>query len=227
MGRDGWFGYHGTWAWVDLTSHVVRIEPADAEVCRQYIGGRGVQAHLVAQKVASLAPLGNPLSPDNRLVIGSGPLNDAAVATAGRGSCTFISPVTWSAQPAPWIPGHTPIHGLLTHSSAGGLFPNMLKRSGIDHLVIDGRADEPVRLVVTGEGVVIVDAEPELFEEVGGLRSLRPASAIAEYLAARHPGSATVSTGPAGWNLVPYACLTNDRHRNFGRGGAGAVFGSK
>jgi hypothetical protein len=94
MRRDGWFGYQGTWAWVDLTNRTVRIEPAEAEECRQYIGGRGVQAHLVARKVASLAPLDNPLSPDNRLVIGSGPLNDTAVATAGRGSCSFISPLT-------------------------------------------------------------------------------------------------------------------------------------
>jgi aldehyde:ferredoxin oxidoreductase len=227
MPRQGWFGYQGKWAWVDLTNRTVRIEPAEAALCRLYIGGRGLQARLVFEHLARLGRLDSPLSPSNRLVIGSGPLNDTSVATAGRGSCTFISPLTYSPDPAPWVVGHTPVSGLLTHSSAGGLFPNMLKRAGIDQLVIDGRADSAVRLIVTEDGVRIVEAEPELFEEAGGLRSVRGASAVTDLLAEKHRGSASVATGPAGWNLVPYACLTNDRHRNFGRGGAGAIFGSK
>lgn len=221
------FGYQGRWAWVNLTDRTVRIEPADVAICRDYVGGRGVQARLIADHVGARAPLVDPLSPDNRIVIGTGPLNDTMVPTAGRGSCSFISPLTRSPGPARWVPGHRPVYGLLTHSSAGGVFPDMLKRAGIDQLVIDGRADAPVRLLVTSDGVQIVAAEDELFETVRGTRCVRGASATTATLTARHPGSATMAVGPAGWNRVAFACLTGDRHRNFGRGGAGAVFGSK
>ncbi len=222
----GFFGYQGRWAWVDLTERTVRIEPADADMCRDYIGGRGVQARLIRDRLAG-HPLLDPLGPANRIVIGTGPLNDTPVATAGRGSCSFISPLTRSPGPAPWVPNHAPVYGLLTHSSAGGVFPDMLKRAGLDQLIVDGRADRPVRLLVTQDGVDIVDAEADLFESRDGKICVRGASATTDLLTAKYPGSATIAVGPAGWNRVAYACLTGDHHRNFGRGGSGAVFGSK
>jgi len=225
--RNRFFGYQGRWAWVDLTQRTVRIEPADAAVCRDYVGGRGVQARLIRDHLACRGPLIDPLEPDNRIVIGTGPLNDTLVPTAGRGSCSFVSPMTRSPGPAPWVRLHVPVYGLLTHSSAGGIFPDMLKRAGLDQLVIDGRADRPVRLLVTEHGVDIVDAEDDLFETTHGRVCVRGASAITDVLSAKYPGSATMAVGPAGWNRVAFACLTGDRHRNFGRGGAGAVFGSK
>ena len=132
-----------------------------------------------------------------------------------------------SPEPAAWVPGHKPLFGLVTHSSAGGLFPNMLKRAGFDQIVIDGRADRPVRLEVVDGACRIVDAEDDLFETAAGRRVPRAASLITDTLTARLKGSSTLTVGPAGWNLVDFACLTADRHRNFGRGGAGAVFGSK
>ena len=135
--------------------------------------------------------------------------------------------MTRSPREAPWVPGHVPVAGHLTHASAGGLFPNMLKRAGLDHLVIDGRADRPVRILVAEGKVEILDAEDGLFETVDGRRAVRTAAAITDFLSAKHPGSSTMCLGPAGWNKVAFACLTGDYHRNFGRGGAGAVFGSK
>ncbi len=220
-------GFQGNWAWIDLTSRTVRIEPADASICRDYIGGRGIQARLIAEHLGRIGCLVDPLSPSNRLVIGSAALNDTCVATAGRGSCSFISPMTRSPEPAPWVPGHRPLYGLLTHSSAGGVFHNMLKRAGVDQLIIDGRADRPVRLLVTESGIRIIDAEEDLFERVDGSLVARTASAITDSLTSKHAGSSTICLGPGGWNQVAFACLTNDHHRNFGRGGAGAVFGSK
>ncbi len=220
-------GSRGRWAWVDLTDRTVRIEPADDTVCRDYVGGRGVQARLLADQLERIGSLRDPLSPANRIVIGSAALNDTAVPTAGRGSCSFIGTMARSPEPAPWLPGHKPVYGLLTHSSAGGLFPNMLKRAGFDQIVIDGRADRPVRLEAV-EGVLrVVDAEDDLFETAAGRRVPRPVSVLTDLLAARVKGGSTLATGAAGWNLVDFACLTADRHRNFGRGGAGAVFGSK
>jgi aldehyde:ferredoxin oxidoreductase len=220
-------GYRGRWAWVDLTSRTVRVEPADPGYCRDYVGGRGLQARLLADHLEKGGPLKDPLSPRNRLIIGSAALNDTAVATAGRGSCSFVGTMARSPEPASWVPGHKPVYGLVTHSSAGGLFPNMLKRAGFDQVIIDGRADRPVRLEVVEGAVRIVEAEDDLFETIQGRRVPRAASIITGALAARIKGSSTLTVGPAGWNLVDFACLTADYHRNFGRGGAGAVFGSK
>jgi len=224
---DELFGYAGRWAWVDLTNRTVRVEPADLATCRGYLGGRGVQARLIHDHLRGLGPLRDPRAPENRIILGTAAPNDTRVPTTGRGSCSFVSPMTRSTGPAPWVPGHAPVYGLLTHSSAGGLLPNMLKRAGLDQLIIDGRADRPVRLLVTDDAVRIVDAEDSLFERVDGMTTVRTASAITDYLTDRYPGSSTVCVGPAGWNQVAFACLTGDRHRNFGRGGAGAVFGSK
>lgn len=220
-------GFRGRWAWVDLTDRTVRVEPADAGLCRDYVGGRGLQARLIADHLERTGPLRDPLSPANRIVIGSAALNDTPVPTAGRGSCSFVGTMARSPRPAPWVPGHKPVYGLLTHSSAGGLFPNMLKRAGFDQIVIDGRADRPVRLEAVEGALRVVDAEDELFETAAGRRVPRPVSVLTDFLAARIKGGSTLAAGPAGWNLVDFACLTADRHRNFGRGGAGAVFGSK
>jgi len=220
-------GYRGRWAFVDLTNRTVRVEPADPAYARDYVGGRGLQARLMADHLEKTGPLTDPLSPENRIVIGSAALNDTAVATAGRGSCSFVGTMARSPEPAAWVPGHKPLFGLVTHSSTGGLFPNMLKRAGFDQIVIDGRADRPVRLEVVRGECRIVEAEGGLFETVQGRRVPRAASIITGTLTDGLKGSSTLTVGPAGWNLVDFACLTADRHRNFGRGGAGAVFGSK
>ena len=220
-------GYRGVVATVDLTNRRVSLQPADPVLYRDYIGGRGVQARLIFDHLEKTGPLTDPLAPANRIILGTGALNDTAVPTAGRGSCSFISPMTRSPKDAPWVPGHVPVYGHLTHASAGGLFPNMLKRAGLDHLIIDGRADKPVRILVTEGKVEILDVEDELFETVDGRRTARTASETTDFLTAKIPGSSTMCLGPAGWNRVAFACLTGDHHRNFGRGGAGAVFGSK
>lgn len=220
-------GYRGRWAWVDLARRTVRVEPADPSYLRDYVGGRGLQARLLADHLERTGPLKDPLGPDNRIIIGTAAANDTVIPTAGRGSCSFVGTMTRSHGPAPWIPHHTPVHGLITHSSAGGLFPNMLKRSGFDQIIIDGRADRPVRIEAVEGQLRVVDAEDELFQTAAGRRTLRTASEITDFLAGKVKGGSTLCAGPAGWNLVDHACLTADHHRNFGRGGAGAVFGSK
>ena len=225
--NPSFFGYTGQWAFINLNAGQVRLEEADPEVYRHFIGGRGVQAYLIWKHLKKIGWLKDPLSPENRIIIGHSSLNDTPIPTAGRGSCSFISPFTYSPQPQPWLGQRPAIFGLLTHSSCGGHFHNRLKRAGVDHLIIDGRADKPVRLLVNEGQVEIIPAEEELFELRGGQQALRPASQIIDFLTQKYPGSSTVTAGPAGWNLVPFACLIADYHRNFGRGGAGAVFGSK
>lgn len=221
------FGYMGKWAFVDLNTGQINYQEADPEVCRLFIGGRGVQAYLIYQHLKKIGWLKNPLSPDNRLILGNSSLNDTAIPTAGRGSCSFISPFTYSPQPQSWLGNRPPIFGLITHSSCGGHFHNRLKRAGFDQLIIDGRADKPLRMVVSEDRVDLIEAEEELFEKKNGQKVLRRASEVIAYLTKKYPGSSSLTIGPAGWNQVPYANLTVDYHRNFGRGGAGAVLGAK
>lgn len=227
ISKTNFYGYQGRWAWVDLTQQRVRIEEPPLEYYKNFIGGRGVQAALIHDLIKKKGPLEDPLSPLNRIIIGNSSLNDTFIPTAGRGSCSFISPMTRSPQAIPGLQDHHPVWGLITHSSCGGHFPNRLKRAGFDQIIIDGRADQPVRLLVCEGQVTIVKAEEELFEIKGGQKVPRPTSAIISFLNRKYPGSSSVCLGPAGWNLIPYANLVLDYHRNFGRGGGGAVFGSK
>jgi aldehyde:ferredoxin oxidoreductase len=225
--KSSFLGYTGRWVFVDLSSGKVELKKADPEVYRKYLGGRGVQACLIFEHLRKTGWLKDPLAPSNRLIIGNSSLNDTTIPTASRGSCSFMSPMTYSPEKQSWLGNRPPIFGLLTHSSCGGLFPNMLKRAGIDQLIIDGRAQKPVRILVHEREVEILEAEPELFEKRDGKKVLRRTSEITDFLTRRYPGSSTVCTGPAGWNQVAFASLTADYHRSFGRGGAGAVFGSK
>ncbi|MGB9764057.1 MAG: aldehyde ferredoxin oxidoreductase C-terminal domain-containing protein [Candidatus Saccharicenans sp.] len=225
--KNLFYGYAGRWVRIDLSTGQIETMEADPEIYRLYLGGRGVQAYLIHQHLKKLGGLKEPLSPLNRIIIGNSSLNDTTIPTAGRGSCSFISPFTYSPRKRPWLENRPPIYGLLTHSSCGGIFPNMLKRAGIDQLVIDGRADKPVRILVNEGKVEILEAEPELFEVKNGKKVLRRISEIMNFLSRQYPGSSTVCVGPAGWNRVSFASLTADYHRAFGRGGAGAVFGSK
>jgi len=220
-------GYRGTWAFVDLTTRKVRMEPADPEVHRSYVGGRGVQAWLLNDHMKKVGEIRDPLGPENRIIVGTAAPNDTAIPTAGRGSCSFFGTMARSPESSPWVAGHKPIYGMVTHSSSGGLFNNMLKRAGIDHLIIDGKADRPVRLTVIDGDITIIDAEDELFETVDGKKTIRQATPVTRYLTEKYKGASTCCAGPAGWNRVDLACLTADYHRNFGRGGAGAIFGSK
>jgi len=228
MAKRNRCGYMGRWAYVDLSRGTAKVCDSDPDAERAFLGGRGLQAYLLAERVRQLGrPVSDPLGPDNRIVIGCSAPNDTKIHTAGRGSASFFSPLTRSQRPP--YPGLPPVLGLVTHSSVGGSLPNKLKKAGIDQLIIDGRADVPVRIEVIDGAVKLVEAEPKLFEKRDGLRYPLRARALDEALKAKvgDNRSASIYVGPAGWTKVPYACLTSDRDRNFGRGGGGAVFGAK
>ncbi len=80
-------GFRGRWAWVDLTARTVRLTDADPVLCRDYVGGRGLHARLLHERLKDLAPLRDPLAPENRIIIGNAAANDTSIPTAGRGSC--------------------------------------------------------------------------------------------------------------------------------------------
>jgi len=140
----------------------------------------------------------DPLSEENMLVITTGPLNALGAPCSSRFNCSTISPLT----------------GYYTSSNCGGNFGLSLKRAGYDALIITGKAENKTYLVINNKGIEFKDATP-----YWGMRTQEVQDAIPD------KGYKFV-IGPAGENLVKYACVVSGE-RAAGRGGVGAVFGSK
>jgi len=183
---------------IDLGSGEVTEGALDPKLAEQYVGAKGMGLKLLDD----LAPTVDPFSPDNPLIFLTGPLTGTMVQTSARSTLVTKSPLT---------------NGFLD-SHAGGYFGPALKRTGYDYLLIKGRAKKPVYLRVTEGGCEILDA--------GGLWG-KGIFDTENALKERHPGSRVASIGPAGENGVLFACIGCDLYRQFGRGGAGAVMGSK
>ncbi|MBI2914971.1 MAG: aldehyde ferredoxin oxidoreductase family protein [Firmicutes bacterium] len=193
-------GWHGKILRVDLTSSKVWDEPLGESLARTYLGGRGLGARIVHDE---LEPGLDPLSPGNRLVFAVGPLVGTKVPAAGRCSASTKAPLT----------------GCIHDSNAGGRFGHRLKRTGYDAVVIQGKASSPVYLRVTNKGASLED---------GTFLWGKDAKATSEILSAREgKGVSSACVGPAGENLVKISSIVVDGHRQFGRGGIGAVMGSK
>lgn len=194
-------GYHGKILEVDLTSGRVESVPLEAEDAHRYLGGRGLALRLFYDRVD---PTCNPLSQANVVVIATSPLIGTNAPTAGRGHMVFKSPLT----------------GGLGSSNCGGTWAPALKSTGYDALILKGQAAGPVYLDITPEKVEIVPA-PSLW----GLDTHQTTEALVSGDVPRH--SRILCVGPAGERKARFATLMNDRSRAYGRGGAGAVWGSK
>lgn len=140
----------------------------------------------------------DPFSAENMIVITTGPMNALGAPCSSRFNCSTISPLT----------------GYYTSSNCGGNFGLSLKRAGYDGIIITGKCDEKTYLVITHDGVEFKNAD-----DLWGLKTGEAQEKIPE------KGGKFV-IGPAGENLVKYACVVSEE-RAAGRGGVGAVFGSK
>lgn len=187
---------------VDLTARRIESHPADESVLEQFIGGSGYGALLLAQ---NLAHVPEPLDSASPLVFAAGPLTGTPVPTSGRHTVIARSPLT----------------GLWGEASAGGTWGRELRRAGLLAIVITGRAESPVYLWVSPQGVEFRPARhiwgQECQESDEMLRAETDARAVA----------ATI--GPAGERLVPLAGIFADgsHARVAARCGLGAVAGSK
>ncbi len=193
--------YTGNVLRLDLTGLHASVEPLDAEWARLFVGGKGL---LLRYLYEELAPGTDPLAPENPLILATGPFAGTLAATCSRLAVGCKSPAT----------------GTLLDSYVGGSFAPELKFAGYDLVVISGRAPEPVLVRITDDKVEFVPAEGRYW----GLETAPLEELIREEMG---PGAKVLSTGPAGENLVPFACLSTDQFHKAGRGGAGAVMGSK
>ncbi|MBI1951761.1 MAG: aldehyde ferredoxin oxidoreductase family protein [Acidobacteria bacterium] len=211
-------GYWGRYLRVDLTTGQAAPFPLPEEVLRRYIGGVGVGAWLLLRE----APPGvDPLSPQAPLIFSLSPLVGTPLTTSAKFAVVAKSPLT------------DRINDALSSSH----FAIAAKRAGFDALVLVGACREPSVLVIDGEALEKADAGPgrasvtiEDGRDLWGLSASEAEMRLKERLRARGSGSEaryhTAAIGPAGENLVRFATLSNDG-RHAGRGGLGAVMGSK
>jgi aldehyde:ferredoxin oxidoreductase len=193
-------GYTNRVAWIDLTTGQVDYKGIDEEDARKYIGGRGLGVKYVLDNGPQVAPL----SPDNIMCIMTGPLTGTRVKMSGRAVIVTKSPLT----------------GTVTDSHHGGWSGARLKWAGFDGLVFKGKAEKPTYAYVEDGKVTLEDAS-----EVWG----KGVHNTVKYMQEKY-GEDDVSVmaiGPAGEELVRFACVINEDNRASGRGGTGAVAGSK
>ena len=195
-------GYHGKILEVDLSDGRIETVPLDPEQAVDYLGGRGLAARVFYDHVN---PACDPLGPDNVFVIATSPLIGTNAPTAGRGHMIFKSPLT----------------GFIGSSNCGGTWAPVFKATGFDVLVIKGKAPAAVILDIKPDQAVILPAD--------NLRGLDIHQTTDALTAGSGPGlrPRILCIGPAGENKVRFAAVFNDRDRPYGRGGGGAVLGSK
>ncbi len=193
-------GYKGKLLYVDLSREAAGNIELPEEILKKYIGGRGLGAKLYWDL---LPPGTDPLGPENVFMALSGPLSGTMAPGAGKHVIITKSPATGA-----WLDAY----------SSGRMAPEM-KFAGYDGIVITGRAKRPVYLLIEDEKVEFRDAD-----HLWGRGAFEAETWVKENF---HPDCGSVSIGPAGENLVNFACVGSEYFRKAGRGGAGAVLGSK
>jgi aldehyde:ferredoxin oxidoreductase len=193
-------GYMGRILRVNLETGITRFEALDRRRAVRFIGGRGLAISYLLDEVD---PHCDPLSPQNKLIMMTGPLTGTRAPTAARYIVTTKSPLT----------------GGVTCSNSGGYFPMMLKKAGIDGIIFEDSSPEPVYLWVKEDLVELRSAK-----HLWGKDTHETTDRL---LLETERKARVACIGPAGENLVLFACIMNDRDRAAGRSGVGAVMGSK
>jgi aldehyde:ferredoxin oxidoreductase len=192
--------YRGNVLRIDLSALAATVEPLNMEWAERYIGGKGL---LLRYLWAEVPPQVDPLSPQNPLILMTGPFAGTNVSTASRLVVGCKSPTT----------------GILTDSYVGGSFAPEMKFAGYDAIIITGQASEPVVVTVKDGEIVFVPAA----KYAGMLTSEIEAALRADF----DPDAKVLSIGPAGENELGWACISTDQYHKAGRGGHGALMGRK
>lgn len=193
-------GFWGRVLRINLTHGEITTVNVDPKLYRRYIGGRNLALHFLLNEVPAEV---EPLSPENKIVIMTSVTTGAPIAGQGRHTAASISPLT----------------GGLADSQCGGWWGAELKFAGWDGLIIEGQASSPVYLSIHDDEVKIHPAEDLWGKDTGEVQV-----ALQEIYTRK---ARVLQIGPAGELLVRYAHITADLRNFHGRGGLGAVMGSK
>ena len=186
---------------VNLSEGTLVAEELNREWADQYLGQRGLATKYLVEEIA---PDCDPLGPDNKLILATGPLTGTMASTGGRYSVVTKGPLT----------------GCVACSNSGGFMGNELKNAGWDMIIVEGRSPEPVYLYIENEHAELLPAD-----EIWGTSVWR----TDEWLHNRHqdPLLRIAAVGRPAEKGCLYAAIINDLHRAAGRSGVGAVMASK
>jgi len=193
-------GYKGKLLHIDLSKESYKTVNIPKEILRKYIGGRGLGAKLYWDLIL---PEADPFGQDNIFMVLTGPLSGTMAPGAGKHLIVTKSPATGG-----WL-----------DSYSSGKVASELKFAGYDGLIITSKARYPINVFVNDDKVEFSDAR-----HLWGKGAFETETFIRENF---NPECGALSIGPAGENLLPFACVGSDYFRKAGRGGAGAVMGSK
>ena len=193
-------GWRGKVLRVDLSQSKIHEEPLDPQVARDYIGGRGLGVYYLLKEAD---PQCDPLGPENPLIMAVSPLTGTRAPTGARYMVMTKSPLT----------------GAITCSNSGGYFPAEIKKAGLDMIVFEGKARDPVYLWIDrGRGEI---------RPAGHLWGKTTHECHDALLEETDEKARIACIGPAGERRVRFASINNDKDRVAGRSGVGAVMGSK
>jgi aldehyde:ferredoxin oxidoreductase len=185
---------------INLSHQKSTVEPIPESILRSYLGGKGLGSYLLLKENP---PHIDPFSPENRLIITSGPLADTPFYGSSRYAVFTKSPQT----------------GIYSESYSGGKITLCLSRTGYDAIIIEGKSKHPIFLEISDQGVTFHSAS-----SLWGKETYEAEEAILKKVG-RDSGALVI--GPAGENLVKFAVIGSERWRSLGRAGIGAVMGSK
>ncbi len=186
---------------VNLTAGTVTEEALNMDWASKYLGQRGLATKYFVEEVD---PKVDPLSPDNKLIMATGPLTGTCASTAGRYSVITKGALT----------------GAIACSNSGGFFGNEMKNAGFDMVIFEGASKTPVYLFIDNDNAQLIDAS-----DLWGTSVWDTEDKIKKDH--QDPMIRVASIGISGEKGVKYACVVNDYHRAAGRSGVGTVMGSK
>ena len=196
------YGYRGKLLEINLTDSSISVKKLDEDLLIKYLGGSGLGARLLYDLTdGQTAPLGE----ENVLIFMTGPFTGTKIPTSGRHAVVTKSPLT----------------GIWAEADVGGNWGYELKCAGFDGILIKGKAVKPVYLWISEVGTELIDAThlwgKDTFEVDELIRKETDSQAVIS------------SIGQGGENLVAFASIMTDGKdgRAAGRGGVGAVMGSK
>ena len=186
---------------VNLTAGTCKEEPLNMAWADEYLGSRGLATKYLFSEID---PKVDPLSPENKMIMSTGPLTGTVASTGGRYTVVTKGPLT----------------NAIACSNSGGFFGAEMKFAGWDMIIFEGRSPKPVYLYVENDKAELRDAS-----HLWGKSCWETEEMIKH--AHQDPLVRVSSIGLAGENQVLFSCIVNDLHRAAGRSGVGAVMGSK
>jgi len=186
---------------VNLTTGTCTTEPLNMDWAKLYLGSRGLAAKYLVEEID---PKVDPLAPENKMIMATGPLTGTSASTSGRYTVTTKGELT----------------GAIACSNSGGFFGNEMKNAGFDMVIFEGKSPTPVYLFVQNDQAELIDAGEfwgcSVWDTEEGIKAKH-----------QDPLIRVASIGKAGEEGCKFACIVNDMDRAAGRSGVGAVMGSK